>query len=206
MDAVFGEEFIEEFRDGLADGGCIGGEFGKEEGGGVGILVSDEILSKVPVTFFSSEDEEAAVFEAEGSCSFFRHCPVVTAFGSRDGFFVFAELLSDIFEPGEDIDDFNAVAMSDCILELGRDEGFDHDGMGPGGIVDPPEFRHGLAAVPGKEGPDLVAGEEAHVAGSFPDSYTHAVTIGVGGNDDVCTRGIGLINSESKGFGIFRVR
>ena len=171
-------ELIELVQQGDAAGFVICKHLADHEGSIHGVLIPDIGTREVAIGFLKAEDE-------------IRLSPL---------FFQAADHLADELEPGEDVNGFHPVMCGDFFRKVHRDDGFDEDGV----------QRHlavlealGTYKVEQKEA-NLVAREEA-VTLRCGNSDSAAVTIRVGGKEEVRSRFFAEAEAELHGLADFRV-
>ena len=132
---------------------------------------------------------------------------VVEARPHRGGQFllVTAHFAGDPLETGERVDDLYAVALSDGVLQRGRDESLHESGRLRAFLGNPAELLVLVDPVVGEQRTHLVAGQRLHLAGLVAHGDAHAIGIGIGGHHHVEFLRLGQRHAQRERLGVFRI-
>ena len=181
---VLGVNIIHQLGQRFADRFGVGRDFGKHQGRSIGVLVANCIRAEVAITFLAAKDEEARIFEAQRAGLGFGERAVIAFFVGRNRFLVFAQFRGDVFKACQRIDDANAEAVGNRMLEFGGDVGFDQQRAVAVGVGQPAELKAGLQTIPSHQRADLVARQKHHLPCRIADGDAHAVGVRIGADHD----------------------
>ena len=152
--------------EGFAFVGEAGGEFRNHAAGADGVLVAYEVADEVAVALLAAHDEGVP--------------------------HLLLDFFGNVFEARQHVEAFDVEGLGDGPDQFGGDDGLDGELLaGKTSVLLPLRQQ-----VIDEERAGHVAVEQLHLAVVVADGDTHAVGVGVGGEDEVGTDFIGLADSQ----------